>query len=35
MFWEATEADEVDKFKAYIREKAILLLKSRTKAIDW
>jgi hypothetical protein len=35
MLREAIEADEVDEFEAYIREKAILLLKSRTKAIDW
>ena len=34
MLQEATEADKVDKFKAYIRKKVILLLKSRTKAID-
>ena len=34
MLREATEADEVDKFKAYIRKKAILLPKSRIKAIN-
>src|SRR5580692_8500550 len=32
---EAIEVEEVDEFEAYIREKAILLPKSRTKAIDW
>jgi len=35
MLREATKADKVNKFKAYIRKKAILLPKSRTKAIDW
>ena len=35
MLQEATEADKVDEFKAYIRKKAILLPKSRTKAINW
>ena len=34
MLREATEADKVNKFKVYIRKKAILLLKSRIKAIN-
>ena len=34
MLREAIEADKVNKFKAYIYKKAILLLKSRTKAIN-
>ena len=34
MLQEATEADEVNEFKAYIRKKAILLPKSRIKAIN-
>jgi hypothetical protein len=35
MLREAIEVDEVNKFKVYIRKKAILLLKSYTKAINW
>jgi hypothetical protein len=35
MLREAIEADKVDEFEAYICEKAILLPRSRTKAIDW
>jgi hypothetical protein len=35
MLREATEVDEVNKFKVYIRKKVILLLKSHTKAINW
>ena len=34
MLREAIEADEVNKFKVYIYKKAILLLKSYTKAIN-
>jgi hypothetical protein len=35
MLQEATEVDEVNEFKAYIRKKVILLPKSRIKAINW
>ena len=35
MLREAIEADEVNKFKAYIRKKVILLPKSCIKAINW
>ena len=35
MLYKAIETDEVDKFKAYIHKKAILLPKNHTKAINW